>query len=166
MFSFARIPAKVGTESEFTIRAIMCQSSALSCLKQVTNKLVDEKVLVVQCQTGYHRAETVGTVVSGVFSNHSRQHEVLHLPMARTYRQDIEHDIRVALQFAEHGFGRHARHPREPFASSTYRIRAACFTRPEAWTNYELYEESRSQLANCLHMLGSLLVATVKVIVC
>ncbi len=133
----------------------MCQEASVPALMAMTEAVVENKLLVAQCTTGYHRDETSSAVVANVVSHHSKQHDILHLSMARCYQQDIQHDINVALKFLEQGWEKNTRAPKEPFASQVFRLRAACWTRPEAWANFALFEESRSQLANCLHMLGS-----------
>ena len=132
----------------------MCQEAAVPTLMTMAEAVVESKFLVVQCTTGYHRAEVSSSVVANLVSHHSKDYDVLHLSMARCYPQDIEHDIKVAIKFLEHGLPKNTRAPKEPFASQVFRLRAACWTRPEAWANFALFEESRSQLANCLYMLG------------
>ena len=127
----------------------MCQETTVDTLMTMTEAVVESKFLAVQCTTGYHRAEVSSSVVANLVSHHSKEYDILHLSMARCYPQDIEHDIKVALKFLEEGWTRNPRTPKEPFTSQVFRLRAACWTRPEAWSNFALFEESRSQLANC-----------------
>ena len=125
----------------------MCQEGALSTLQMAVAGVLEHKICVVHCQSGFHRAETISGVAMSVIGWHARVH-CLHLPCSRSYVSDVHHDVGTALSYAQDPW------PLCPKQSSGYhkhamdRFQQACYTRPESCANWELFEESSLQLGD------------------
>lgn len=136
----------------FTVRAVMCQSEASYVCKQVVKLLADAKVVVINCKTGYHRAETVGKVVSSMCSHHSGM-SVLHLSTCRDSMHDLGFSARVAQKWTGGAHWASFESMAEIAGKTVEELRAACITRPEAWENLHDFEESWFSLGVCVFAL-------------
>jgi hypothetical protein len=104
----------------------MCQPMACSALVATATLLMEEGIAVVNCQTGFHRAESCGAVVAASLSN-SGVYTVLHLSLCRDKTSDLHHSVKVALAWM-----------RSPWSTAGmqqawFGLQQACLTRPEAW---------------------------------
>ena len=145
MFFLRTSLAQVGTESEYTIRAVLVQEEALHALQLTTNQLLYCKLLIVHCTTGYHRAETVGGVVAATLGWHGRVH-VLHLSCCRTLCSDLVHEATTALRFCQDPWPMNAEHGSSFHRPMVDHIMRSCYSRPESCATWELFEESKLQL--------------------
>ena len=104
----------------------MCQPNAPTALIACAKLLLEEGIAVVNCHTGYHRAESCAAVVAASLSN-TGWYSVLHLSLCRDKTSDLHHSVGVALQWM-----------RGPWSDagmqqSWFGLQQACLTRPEAW---------------------------------
>ena len=128
---------EVGVESEYTTRAILCQERASETLKRVATMVEANNIVIVNCKTGFHRAEAISGVCSAVIGSLSSL-RVLHLSIARDQYQDSSHTASVACEWIQQPWC----DPREVHARRTEIFRGHSLTRKEAWQAFHDFEES------------------------
>ena len=104
----------------------MCQPMACSALVATATLLMEEGIAVVNCTTGFHRAESCAAVVAASLSN-SAVYTVLHLSLCRDKMNDLHHSVGVALQWMK------APWSAAGMQQAWFGLQQACLTRPEAW---------------------------------
>ena len=132
---FVTAQTEVGSENPFTVRAIMCQPEACSTLVATATLLIEEGIAVVNCYTGYHRAESCAAVVAASLSK-SGQYTVLHLSICRDKTSDLHHSVGVAIKWMADPWCE-SMHTSAPWDG----LQQACLTRPEAWQCWADFQE-------------------------
>jgi hypothetical protein len=127
IFFFVTAQTEVGIEGPLTVRAIMCQPEACSTLAAAATLLIEEGILVVNCHTGFHRAESCAAVIAASLSK-SGQYTVLHLSLCRDKISDLHHSVGVAIKWMASPWCE-SMHTSAPWDG----LQQACLTRPEAW---------------------------------
>jgi hypothetical protein len=105
----------------------MCQPEACSTLAAAATLLIEEGILVVNCHTGFHRAESCAAVIAASLSK-SGQYTVLHLSLCRDKMSDLHHSVGVAIKWMASPWCE-SMHTSAPWDG----LQQACLTRPEAW---------------------------------
>ncbi len=87
--------------------------------------LAEAKVYAVNCYTGYHRAEVVGSVAAAAL-NMSKHFRALHLSLCRDGERDIHWSIGLVSRWMSSPWAQHSD------LATWGKLRRQCVTRPEA----------------------------------